>query len=74
MRPVMSVFDCRMIDVFPTSREPMRGFVDRMLTLEAIKADSALTEMIVCQRGSRLSITPVDPLHFKRVCKLAGFK
>lgn len=34
IRPVMSVFDCRMIDVLPTSREPMRGFVDRMLALE----------------------------------------
>ena len=34
VRPVMSVFDCRMIDVFPTSREPMRGFVDRMLAIE----------------------------------------
>ena len=35
VRPVTSVFDCRMIDVFPTSREPMRSFVDRMLALEA---------------------------------------
>ncbi|WP_075217543.1 M81 family metallopeptidase [Mongoliimonas terrestris] len=32
--PVLSTFDCRMIDVFPTSREPMRGFVDRMKALE----------------------------------------
>ncbi|WP_224705509.1 M81 family metallopeptidase [Devosia aquimaris] len=32
--PVMSVFDCRMIDVFPTSRQPMRGFVDRLYDLE----------------------------------------
>lgn len=35
VRPVMAVFDCRMIDIFPTSREPMRGFVDRMLAMEA---------------------------------------
>lgn len=34
VKPVMSVFDCRMIDVFPTSKQPMRGFVDRMLALE----------------------------------------
>lgn len=34
VRPVMSVFDCRMIDVFPTSRQPMRGFVDRMMAIE----------------------------------------
>jgi microcystin degradation protein MlrC len=30
IKPVISTFDCRMIDVFPTSREPMRSFVDRM--------------------------------------------
>lgn len=30
IRPVISSFDCRMIDVFPTSQQPMRGFVDRM--------------------------------------------
>ena len=32
--PVMSVFDCRMIDVFPTSQQPMRGFVDKMMEIE----------------------------------------
>ncbi|MFT4150646.1 MAG: M81 family metallopeptidase [Paracoccaceae bacterium] len=35
VNPVMSVFDCRMIDVFPTSRQPMRGFVDRLVQIEA---------------------------------------
>lgn len=35
VRPVMSVHDCRMIDVFPTSRQPMRGFVDEMMRIEA---------------------------------------
>ena len=35
VRPVMSVYDCRMIDVFPTSRQPMRGFVDRMFQIES---------------------------------------
>ncbi|WP_428698117.1 M81 family metallopeptidase [Stappia sp.] len=34
VRPRISVFDCRMIEVLPTSREPMRGFVDRMKALE----------------------------------------
>ena len=28
--PVMSVHDCQMIEIFPTSREPMRGFIDRI--------------------------------------------
>jgi len=35
VKPVMSVFDCRMIDVFPTSKDPMRGFVNRLFALEA---------------------------------------
>jgi microcystin degradation protein MlrC len=34
IRPVMSVYDCRMIASFPTSREPMRGFVDKIKSLE----------------------------------------
>jgi predicted RNA-binding protein with PUA-like domain len=45
-----------------------------ILTLDQLKADPALTEMTVCQRGTRLSITPVDPLLFKHACKLARFK
>jgi microcystin degradation protein MlrC len=28
--PTTAVFDCRMLGLYPTSREPMRGFVDRM--------------------------------------------
>ena len=32
--PVISVFDVRMMEVLPTSRAPMRGFVDRMIMLE----------------------------------------
>ncbi|MEM6887688.1 MAG: M81 family metallopeptidase [Pseudomonadota bacterium] len=32
--PTMRVFDVRMIDVLPTSREPMRGFVDKLRALE----------------------------------------
>ena len=34
IRPVMSVYDCRMIASFPTSRQPMRGFVDKIKSLE----------------------------------------
>ncbi len=43
-----------------------------MLSLETLKSDTLLSEMLVCQRGTRLSITPVDPVHFKRASKLAG--
>ena len=34
VKPVQSVFDCRMINSFPTSREPMRSFVDRLMAME----------------------------------------
>ncbi|MCT7374466.1 M81 family metallopeptidase [Chelativorans salis] len=39
VKPAMSVFDCRMIDVFPTSREPMRSFVDKLRAIEASDPD-----------------------------------
>ena len=34
IKPVKSVFDCRLIGSFPTSRQPMRGLVDRIMALE----------------------------------------
>jgi microcystin degradation protein MlrC len=34
IRPVLSTFDCRMIQMLPTSREPMRSFVDRLKTMQ----------------------------------------
>ncbi len=46
----------------------------RMVTLDALKEDPVLSKMVVCQRGTRLSITPVEAAHFKRVCKLGGWK
>lgn len=32
--PKICTFDCRMIEIFPTSHQPMRGFVDRIRALE----------------------------------------
>lgn len=34
IKPVMSLVDCRMIGSFPTTLQPMRGFVDRISALE----------------------------------------
>lgn len=34
IKPVISTFDCEMITIFPTSREPMRSFVDRFVALQ----------------------------------------
>jgi microcystin degradation protein MlrC len=39
IKPVMSVFDCLMIDVYPTSRDPMRSFVDKIMKIEKEDAD-----------------------------------
>ncbi|MHC4261149.1 MAG: EVE domain-containing protein [Planctomycetota bacterium] len=40
--------------------------------LEALKADPALDEMVVTQRGSRLSVQPVTRSEWLRVRKLGG--
>lgn len=45
-----------------------------MVSLEQLKAESALEGMMVTQRGTRLSITPVEPKHFKKVCSMAKVK
>lgn len=34
IKPVMSCFDCRMIDVLPTSHEPMKSFIEKICLLE----------------------------------------
>jgi microcystin degradation protein MlrC len=34
IKPVMSLVDCRMIGSFPTTLQPMRGFVDKISSLE----------------------------------------
>jgi predicted RNA-binding protein with PUA-like domain len=47
---------------------------DEMLPLEILKTDTTLQEMMVCQKGTRLSITPVEKPHFTRVLKLAKCK
>jgi len=68
-------------DPAATSTNPRWWLVDfefvgkfpAMLTLDALKADPQLAEMTVCQRGTRLSITPVASAHFKRACRLAGW-
>jgi microcystin degradation protein MlrC len=39
IRPVMSVYDPKMIDVFPTTSEPMRRFVDDMIRREKENPD-----------------------------------
>ncbi|MEJ8837518.1 EVE domain-containing protein [Ramlibacter sp. AN1133] len=41
----------------------------RNLTLPALRADPELQELLVLKKGNRLSITPVDPAHWRRILK-----
>jgi len=42
------------------------------VTLSEIKNDPQLKDMVVAQKGSRLSVQPVSKKHFERVVKLAS--
>jgi len=42
-----------------------------LVSLQALKDDPGLEGMRVTQKGSRLSVQPVDKAHFKRVLKMA---
>ena len=44
-KPVMATFDCRTVGVFHTTRQPMRGFVDKCMKLEG--KDGVLSVSIV---------------------------
>jgi predicted RNA-binding protein with PUA-like domain len=42
----------------------------RNLTLPELRADPALDDLVVLRKGNRLSITPVEPQHWRRILKL----
>lgn len=44
------------------------------VNLAAMKADPRLAGMLCLRKGNRLSITPVEGKHFRRICKLGGWK
>jgi microcystin degradation protein MlrC len=44
IRPIMRAFDCRMTGLFPTTSQPMRGFVDR---LKAERRDGVLSTSLI---------------------------
>ena len=46
----------------------------QFVSLDSLREDPALTDLVTLRRGNRLSITPVEPAHFKRICKLGGQK
>ncbi len=44
------------------------------VTLAELRDDAALTDMVLLQRGSRLSITPVTPAEWKHIARIAAAK
>jgi predicted RNA-binding protein with PUA-like domain len=53
------------------------SFVEKfaeLVPLQALKDDPKLEGMRVTQKGSRLSVQPVDKAHFQRVLKIAAAK
>ena len=46
--------------------------LERPVTLPELKANPALVEMRVTQRGQRLSVQPVDEAHFNEVLRMAA--
>ena len=53
------------------------AFVEKFaepISLQALKDDPALEGMLVTQKGSRLSVQPVEKKHVKRVLRMAGAK
>jgi predicted RNA-binding protein with PUA-like domain len=43
------------------------------MTLEDMRGDSALADMVVLKRGNRLSITPVDARHWRHILKVLAY-
>ncbi len=79
IRPVIATFDCRMITIYPTSREPMRGFVDRLKALEG--RDGVLSISVihgfmagdVPEMGTRIAVvTDGDPEGAARLAERLG--
>lgn len=48
--------------------------VPHFVPLQQLRDDPALADLLILRRGNRLSITPVEAAHFKRICKLGGVK
>jgi predicted RNA-binding protein with PUA-like domain len=44
----------------------------RTLTLPELRATPALEDLVILRRGNRLSITPVEPQHWRVIARLLG--
>jgi predicted RNA-binding protein with PUA-like domain len=44
----------------------------RFVSLEMLRNDPLLSDLLILRKGNRLSITPVEEAHFLRICELGG--
>ncbi|MCH8529226.1 MAG: M81 family metallopeptidase [Saccharospirillum sp.] len=82
IKPVISSFDCRMIEVLPTSREPMKGFIRQLHELE--KTDDKVLSISVIhgfmagdvpELGTRIVvITDNAPEHGEALARRLGLE
>ncbi len=62
IKPVTSLYDCGMIDLYPTSREPGRSFVEKMKRLEgrdgvlSVSLGHGFTQGDVPEQGTRVLV------------------
>ena len=62
IKPVMSLYDCRMVGSYPTTMQPMRAFVDKMSALEgkngvlSVSAAHCFPYADVPEMGSRILV------------------
>jgi predicted RNA-binding protein with PUA-like domain len=81
-RPDMSAFDPtdQFFDPKSKPENPSWVVVDikfvaklpKLVPLADLKSRAELAQMMVCQRGNRPSVQPVDPKHFSLIKKLGG--
>lgn len=79
VRPAMALFDCHMVGLYPTTREPMRGFVD---SLKAAEKRSGVLSMSfghgfqfadLPHMGAKvLAVTDADPDLARRMAREYG--
>lgn len=78
-KPVMAAFDCKMIGIFHTTRQPMRGFVDKLSAMEG--KDGILSLSVghgfpwgdVAEMGSRIvAVTDGDQAKAAKLAETLG--
>lgn len=65
-----------------TAEKPIWMLVDvawhadlpRFVSLESLRAEAAVADLMLLRKGTRLSITPVDEAHFCHICQMGGWK